>query len=332
MQLEAVISELKALRITKGMTLDEVARAAGWANASIPARIEAKDSNPTLRSLQRYAEAVGAMDFRLTLRSSSPLVLTFFNHAGGVGKTSAVRDIGYTLMQMGFRVLLIDADPQASLTRWLGAFNDVKLEDTLYPAVLGDDDELRLPRPRHAYGMDLIPSQMGLAKVDLQLPGVMMGPIRLKEALVPSQSYDFILIDPPPSLGSLAALASIAATHLVVPVPTNNKGVEGIPTVMDAVKQFRRATPKLQLALFLISQYDARTTVDQDSLSYLSERLKALAPVSTPLRLRPGAYKRAALQGQPVPVYESSGKAAEEIQTVTTELLDALGVKVHVAG
>ncbi|CAA9375948.1 MAG: Chromosome (plasmid) partitioning protein ParA [uncultured Chloroflexia bacterium] len=330
MKLDGVVSELKALRVSKGLTLDEVAKAAGWANASIPARIEARDSNPTLRSLQRYAEAVGARDFRLSLRSSSPTVLTFFNHAGGVGKTSAVRDIGYTLMQMGFRVLLIDADPQASLTRWLGAFNDIKLDDTLYSAVLGEEDDLRLPQPHHVYGMDLIPSQMGLAKVDLQLPGVMMGLTRLKEALVQSQGYDFILIDPPPSLGSLAALASIAATHLVVPVPTNNKGVEGIPTVMDAVKQFRRATPKLQLALFLVSQYDARTTVDQDSLVYLSERLKALAPVSTPLRLRPGAYKRAALQGQPIPVYEPSGKAAEEIQTVTTELLTALGVNVHV--
>lgn len=330
MKLARVIEELKTLRIAKGLTLDDVARAAGWANPSIPARIEAKDSNPTLRSLQRYAEAVGARDFRLELRDPSPTVLTFFNHAGGVGKTSAVRDVGYTLMQMGFRILLIDADPQASLTRWLGAFDNVALGDTLYTAVLGDDDDLRLPAPRHVYGMDLIPSQMGLAKVDLQLPGVMMGPIRLKEALVHTRSYDFILIDPPPSLGSLAALASIAATHLVVPVPTNNKGVEGIPTVMDAVKQFRRATPRLQLALFLISQFDARTTVDQQSLTYLQEKLKVLAPVSTPLRLRPGPYKRAALQGQPVPVFEPSGSASEEIQTVTTELLDALGVSVHV--
>ncbi len=330
MRLTRVIDELRALRIAKGLTLDDVARVAGWANPSIPARIEAKDSNPTLRSLQRYAEAVGAQDFRLALRDPSPTVLTFFNHAGGVGKTSAVRDVGYTLMQMGFRILLIDADPQASLTRWLGAFDNVTLDDTLYTAVLGDDDDLRLPAPRHVYGMDLIPSQMGLAKVDMQLPGVMMGPIRLKEALAHTRAYDFILIDPPPSLGSLAALASIAATHLVVPVPTNNKGVEGIPTVMDAVKQFRRATPRLQLALFLISQYDARTTVDQQSLTYLQEKLKALAPVSSPLRLRPGPYKRAALQGQPVPFFSPSGSASEEIQTVTTELLDALGVSVHV--
>jgi chromosome partitioning protein len=84
-------------------------------------------------------------------------------------------------MQMDFQVLLIDADPQASLTRWLGAFNDIKLDDTLYPAVLGDDDNLRLPQPLRVYGMDLIPSQMGLAKVDLQLPGVMMGPYALRK-------------------------------------------------------------------------------------------------------------------------------------------------------
>lgn len=330
MKLANVINELQAIRAANGLTLAEVAKAAGWSTASVVERIEANGSLPPLALLQPYARAVGAKNVLLTLPEPSPTVLTFFNHAGGVGKTSAVRDVGYTLAQAGLRILLIDADPQASLTRWLGAYENIKLEDTLYPAVLGDDDELSLPTPRHVYGLDLIPSHMSLAKVDMQLPGVMMGPIRLKEALAHTTGYDVILIDPPPSLGSLAALASIAATHLVVPVPTNNKGVEGIPTVMDAVKQFRRATPRLQLALFLISQYDARTTVDQESLTYLRDKLGAVAPVSSPLRLRPGPYKRAALQGQPVQVYEPSGAAAQEIQTVAAELLVALGVNAHV--
>lgn len=321
---------LRTVRTNKGLTLAQAAKSGGWQNTSVAERIEASDSYPPILGLQRYARAVNTKDLKFSLPGLSPIVLTFFNHAGGVGKTSAVRDVGYVLAQAGFRVLMIDADPQASLTRWLGAYEDVTLDNTLYPAVLGDEDELRIPTPLHAFGMDLIPSHMSLAKVDMQLPGVLMGPIRLKEALAQTSGYDFVLIDPPPSLGSLAALASIAATHLVVPVPTNNKGVEGIPTVMDAVKQFRRATPRLQLALFLISQYDARTTVDQESLQYLQDKLKALAPVSTPLRLRPGPYKRAALQGQPVPAFEPSGAAAEEIQVVTSELLDALGVSVHV--
>jgi chromosome partitioning protein len=66
------------------------------------------------------------------------MVLTFFNHAGGVAKTSTVRDVGYVLAEGGHRVLLIDMDPQANLTKWLGVDDDVDLDRTVYPAIIGD--------------------------------------------------------------------------------------------------------------------------------------------------------------------------------------------------
>jgi chromosome partitioning protein len=69
------------------------------------------------------------------------MVLTFFNHAGGVAKTSTVRDVGYVLAEGGRRVLLIDMDPQANLTKWLGVDDDVDLEQTVYPAIIGEDED-----------------------------------------------------------------------------------------------------------------------------------------------------------------------------------------------
>lgn len=328
-QLDDVMRALKTLRLEQHMSPEDVARRAGWAS-SVPDKLESGEGNLTLTNLQRYAEAVGAPFKLVSGRPGRPYVLTVFNHAGGVGKSSAVRDVGFTLGQLGFRVLLIDADPQASLTYWLGVRDAVPLAETLYPGVIGAPAQLALPRPRRVYGVDLIPAEMGLAKVELQLPSVLMGPLRLKTTLSRVQGYDFILIDPPPSLGSLSALASIAATHLIVPVPTSAKGVQGVRVVLEAVEEYRAASPELSVALFLLTQFDPRTKVDQHSLREIKARLGAVAPVSSPLGMRPGPYQQAAFDGVPLSLSDPKNQAVEEIQVVTTELLGSLGVRVDV--
>ena len=103
-------------------------------------------------------------------------VLTFFNHAGGVAKTSTVRDVGYVLGERGHKVLLVDVDPQANLTRWLG-LDDVELEETIYPGVMptaaeeidDPDAELALPTPKRVHGVDLIPSQLNVAILEREI-------------------------------------------------------------------------------------------------------------------------------------------------------------------
>ena len=98
--------------------------------------------------------------------------LVFFNHAGGVAKTSSVRDIGFSLAEQGFKVLLIDADPQANLSEWLGLLEPAPLEQTIFNAVISngrDRAELRLPEPLRVHNLDLIPSQLDLARIDLLL-------------------------------------------------------------------------------------------------------------------------------------------------------------------
>src|SRR5919202_1550942 len=111
MDLEAIMELLSQERMRRGLSLEEVAWQAGWANESIPRRLERSGSNPTLRSVERYAQAIGA---ELSISIVGTRVISFFNHAGGVGKSSAARDLGYVLSSLGFKVLLIDADPQAN--------------------------------------------------------------------------------------------------------------------------------------------------------------------------------------------------------------------------
>src|SRR5690606_4543597 len=100
--------------------------------------------------------------------------------------------VGYVLGELGRRVLLIDVDPQANLTKWLGVEDDVVLEDTIYPGVMNSADaevegvaeaELALPQPRHVHGVDLLPSHLNLAIVEREILSVFMGVMRLREAV-----------------------------------------------------------------------------------------------------------------------------------------------------
>ncbi len=262
-------------------------------------------------------------------------VITFFNHAGGVGKSSSVRDIGFTLGRLGHRVLLIDADPQANLTDWLGVrqiqeeggARDIDLSDTLYPAVLAEGDaEFALPSPVHVHGLDLIPGHLDMATIEPLLPGQLMGVLRLRDALKPLEGrYDFVLIDPPPSLGQLSTLAVMAAGHVVVPVPASGKGLKGLQTVGVMLTRFRKVNPALRLAMILVTQYNDTTNHSRESIAQLRAQFGALAPISRPLTYRPALYPDSQLHGAPLPEFVRRGPVTEEILAVTQQLLEAVG-------
>ena len=258
-------------------------------------------------------------------------VISVFNHAGGVAKTSTVRDIGFVLGDLGYKVLLIDLDPQANLTRWLGVTGEIELEQTAYAAIMsGDDDDdgsgRQLPEPLQVHGMDLIPANLGLAVLEREIISVFMGIVRLREAVRKLDGYDFVLIDSPPSLGQLSALAVVAADRVVVPVPTNRKGLDGIPTVIRMVRDYRKAAPNLKIAMFVLTQHDRRTRHDRDSLEVIRSELPNVAPVSSPLNSRPAVYSDTQVSGLPVPLYAPGSESDQEIRAVTNELLTALGV------
>jgi chromosome partitioning protein len=266
------------------------------------------------------------------------MVLTFFNHAGGVAKTSTVRDVGYVLAEGGRRVLLIDMDPQANLTKWLGVDDDVDLEQTVYPAIIGEDEDdaaevandeepdLRLPPPLRVHGMDLIPAHLNIAIIEREILTVFLGVLRLRDAVRKLHGYDFVLIDPPPSLGQLSALAVVASDRVVVPLPTNRKGLDGIPTVVKMVREYKKAARDLNIALFVLTQHDRRTRHDRESHEIIAAQLPAVAPISSPLASRPAIYSDAQVEGLPIPLYAPGSEADREVRKVTQELLAALGM------
>lgn len=326
--IEEVVTVLRAERERRSVSQRALAERLGMSDNKGVQKLERPGSNPTLRSVQRYAAALGV---ELKVEVESVRTVAFFNHAGGVAKTSSVRDIGFILAEQGFKVLVIDADPQANLSEWLGLLEPAALEQTIFNAVISggrERSELQLPPPLRVHNLDLIPSQLDLARIDLLLPGELNGLMRLRNAIRKLEGYDFVLIDPPPSLGQLSALCVIAADFVVVPLPTNSKGLRGIQTVIKMVESYREMSPRLKIAMFLLTQFDARTRHDQDSLEAIRIQLPEVAAVSSPLRHRPATYKDAQIAGAPIPAFKPNDVASEEIRTVTSELLEALQVKV----
>ncbi|MFC4637902.1 ParA family protein [Deinococcus hohokamensis] len=245
---------------------------------------------------------------------------TVFNHAGGAGKTSLTLNIGHELAASGLRVLLIDLDPQASLTGWVG-LTGVQQEDTVYPVAVNGK---ALPTPSRVHGLDVIPSHMGLALAERLMTGAVGAQSRLDRALgAVEDQYDVVLIDSPPSLGQLAILGALAADHMIVPVPTRQKGLDALPGLRVALAEYQEVRPELDVALYVPTFYDARRLHDREVLLDLQANL---APLSQPVPQREAVWLDSTMQGAPVGVYAPGTPVHRDIQRVTAELAAATGL------
>lgn len=248
------------------------------------------------------------------------ITATFFNHAGGAGKTSLTLNAGYELACSGLRVLLIDLDPQANLTTWLG-IDDAELQETVYPVAT---EARGLPQPREVFGLHVIPSRVDLALAEAIMPGRIGAELFLRRALVAVEDhYDVVLIDSPPSVGKLAALGALASDMLFVPIPTRVKGVNALPGLSEVMTMYHGLRPELRVALYIPTLFDARRGHDRDML----EQIRAhLSPVAEPLPQREAIYLDSALAGQPVGLYAPGSPVADDLRQATVSIARALGV------
>lgn len=323
--------QLRRVRETKGLTQKVVAQRLGLKDARQVRNLESPDSNPTIDSLHAYARAVGA---EIIWEVQRMRILTFINHVGGASKSSVTRDVGCVFGQMGFKVLLVDIDPQAHLSEFLGVA-EVELEQTAYRALFDPNKphqapEGVLPEPIKMEAFDLIPSTIELADLEIYLLSAVSGTRRLKKAIQNLTNYDLVLVDPPPAIGQLSGQALNAATDLFVPMPTTLKGVKGLNSILRRIDQYREENPGLSIGGFIPTQYDARSAHQASAYRYIQEELPQVAPVLATLRNRPGPYGNAMTQGVPVPIAAPKDPATEELRAVAGDLLSVMGVKVEV--
>lgn len=185
---------------------------------------------------------------------SKAKILAIANHKGGVGKTTTTATIGAILASRGNSVLLVDMDAQANLTTGLTETNS---QSTIYDAI--KDGKFFSP-VEVGENLKLIPSSEEFASIDLVLAGAMEREYRLKDFLEPySDSYDYIIIDCPPTLGILLVNALVAADGLIIPTTAEAYPFKGLTMLMDSLAHVqRRLNPAVKLAAILITRWSGR--------------------------------------------------------------------------
>lgn len=250
-------------------------------------------------------------------------VIALFNQCGGVGKSTLTMNLGYHLQERSHRVLLVDMDPQASLTIFMGL--EQELLNLTVSDVLADEDsdeELsELPIHKGLHGLDLMPSSINLSATELSLVNADMRDVRLKDALSPvTDQYDFILIDCPPSLGLLSYISLVAATHILVPIQTQFKAFEGTNLLLKTVARVRRRPNRgLKIAGFIPTLFDARRSQDARTLEAIKERFAGVGLIYPPIPWST-SFADAVEARVPLSVYDSSHKAIAVLKSIVLDL------------
>lgn len=236
-------------------------------------------------------------------------------------KTSLTMNIGYHLKQRKQSVLLVDLDPQASLTAFMG-LEPADLEQTIANAILKDEP---IPIHRDIHGMDLAPSNIMLSAAEIQLSSMMSREWRLSKALESVKAeYDFILIDAPPSLGVLSVLSLVAATHVLIPVQTQYKSYKGTELLLDTIQQVKsNVRPDLRIAGIVPTIYAANNAQDKDILSAIQSQLSQVGMVHPPVP-RATAFADASMEHLPLALFSRKHAATKVLDDIAKSLVEDL--------
>ena len=254
-------------------------------------------------------------------------VIAVSNQKGGVGKTVSCVNLGIGLAQEGKKVLLIDADPQGSLTISLGYEEPDEMEYSLATLMMNivNDEKLNIEKTilHHKEGVDLIPANIELSAIEVSLVNAMSRELILRSMVDRLREfYDYIIIDCMPSLGMMTINALACADSVLIPVQAAYLPAKGLQQLIKTIGKVRRQiNPKLMIEGILLTMVDARTNYAKDITALLVENYGSKVRIfenSIPISVR-----AAEISAEGVSIYEHDpkGKVAAAYQSLTEEVL-----------
>jgi len=252
-------------------------------------------------------------------RRDLPRVMAIANQKGGVGKTTTAVNLGAALAELGYRVLVVDLDPQGNATTGLG-INARNLETSVYDVIMRELPVEDCVEPTSLRNLFVCPATIDLAGAEIELVPVFSRELRLRKALEPVlEDFDFVLIDCPPSLGLLTINGLAAASEVVVPIQCEYYALEGLGQLLRNVNLVQSAlNPRLELGSIILTMFDARTNlaeqVADEVRNHFGDKVcRNIVPRTVRLSEAPSF-------GQPIIVFDPSSRGAIAYRELAKEV------------
>jgi chromosome partitioning protein len=275
-----------------------------------PPPLEAADT-PTRQILERAHEDPGPLVL--------PSVLAVANQKGGVGKTTTAVNLGSALAEAGYRVLVVDLDPQGNASTGLGV-NPRDLEVSVYDVLMNDASLDDCTEPTSLKNLFVAPATIDLAGAEIELVPAMSRELKLRKATDDARDeYDLVIIDCPPSLGLLTVNGLAAADDVIVPIQCEYYALEGLGQLLRNVGLVRsNLNPTLDVRGIVLTMYDARTKLaDQVEAEVRAHFGPKVYETVVPRTVR---LSEAPSFGQPIIVFDPTSRGAQAYRALAEEV------------
>lgn len=248
-------------------------------------------------------------------------VIAIFNQKGGVGKTTTNVNLSACLANMGKKICVIDIDPQGNTTSGFG-INKTELEYSIYDVIVNDVSIKEVVIKSQYDNLHIVPSSVQLAGAEIELAGVSNREIQLRQSINEiKDSYDYIFVDCPPSLGLLTINSLSAVDSVLIPIQCEYYALEGVSQLMNTIQLVKKnLNPNLEIQGVVLSMFDGRTNLSiqvvDEVKSYFKGKVYAtIIPRNVRLAEAPSF-------GQPVIYYDEKSKGSEAYKELAEEFID----------
>ena len=253
-------------------------------------------------------------------------IISVINQKGGVGKTTSVINLAAGLTMKGKKILVIDLDPQGNATTGLGLSNTENSELTIYSVLNGNKNISQVIQSTKFENLNLVTSNVDLSGLEVETAGDSRRAFKLKDELASilndsGTSYDYILIDCPPSLSLLTIMALVASDELVVPLQTEFFALEGLTQLMKTIERIKsNLNATLNIRGILLTMYDKRNRlsgeVEKEAREYFKDKVyQTIVPRNVRLSEAPS-------HGVPVLLYDKACPGSKSYFSFTEEFLN----------